>query len=70
MSKPGQASSLLLALTGLVAGAADGRLPVGLAPNLVRLEPYPSGKEGWGVRPIAVGDTFRRLVGKVLLKHH
>ena len=35
---------------------------------MVRLEPYPSGKEGWGVRPIAVGDTFRRLVGKVLLK--
>ena len=68
MSKPGQASSLLLALVTLVTGALEGKFPLQLAPiwcasNLILL----AQKDG-GVRPIAVGDTFRRLVGKVLLK--
>ena len=30
-------------------------------------KPDPSQKDGWGVRPVAVGETLRRIVGKALL---
>ena len=70
MSRPGQASSLLLALTTLVTAAVEGLLPLGLAPlffwcasNLI-----PLSKKDGGMRPIAVGDTIHRLIGKVLLR--
>ena len=51
MSKPGQASSLLLALTGLVAGAAEGRLPVGLAPIWCASNLIPLAKKDGGSAP-------------------
>ena len=68
MRKPGQASSLLQAITSLVTKAVEGLFPLGLAPLWCASNLIPLAKKDVGVRPIAVGDTFRRLMGKVLLK--
>ena len=68
LSKPGQASSLLLAIVALVSGAVEGKFPLGLAPVWCASNLIPLAKKDGGVRPIAVGDTFRRLAGKVLLR--
>ena len=68
LSKPGQASSLLLAIVALVAGAVEGKFPLGLALVWCASNLIPLSKKDGGVRPIAVGDTFRRLAGKVLLR--
>ena len=33
----------------------------------LRGQPHPAAENGRGVRPVEVGETIRRLVGKVLL---
>ena len=46
----------------------NGRLPAALKDHLCSSSLIPLAKKDGGIRPIAVGDTLRRLVGKVLLR--
>ena len=46
---------------------ADGRVPISLAPFFASARLFGLGKAGGGIRPIAVGETPRRVVGKALL---
>ena len=60
-------SKVVMALAALVAILAHGKLPNDLAPLLGGANLIPLRKPDGGVRPIAVGETIRRLVGKVLM---
>ena len=60
-------SSLVSALGAFVAECAHGLLPQDLAPYLGAATLIPLRKPDGGVRPIAIGETLRRLVGKALL---
>ena len=67
--KQGPEGSLAQALVALCQAAAAGSLPPALAPWLGCSTVVPLAKKGGGTRPIAVGDTIRRVVGKTLLQH-
>jgi len=60
-------AGLLEALLTLVMTVSSGRLHSRAAPYLCAARLIPLRKKGGGVRPIAVGDTLRRLVAKWLL---
>jgi hypothetical protein len=66
--RPGSAGSLLPPLTAFVRRAAAGLLPAPMAPWLCAAKTIPLRKKDGGIRPIAVGDTLRRTIGKVLLR--
>jgi len=67
LRKNGTAGNLMMGLTSFVRVAIEGGLPLALQPILCASTLVPLRKKDGGVRPIAVGDTTRRLVGKVLL---
>jgi hypothetical protein len=50
--------------------AANGSLPRSLGPLLASARLLPFQKKTGGIRPVAVGDVFRRLIGKAILKIH
>ena len=54
--------------TALVQLFASGTVPMELAPFLAGVSLAALPKKDGGIRPIAVGDTWRRLVGKCLCK--
>jgi hypothetical protein len=60
---------LLSALDGFCTMCLSGGLPLPMAPYFVgaRLIPLKKGDGGSDVRPIAVGEILRRLVGKVAM---
>ena len=49
---------------------AWGRLPPACLAALAGARLIPLGKKGGGVRPIAVGETLRRLAGKLLIARY
>ena len=57
----------LVALKSFVSDFARGLFPVEIAPFYGGARLIPLAKKDGGVRPMAVGEVFRRLVGKVLL---
>ena len=65
--RPGRGTPLLQALARLSRLWIMGALPQDHAPAWCGATLVPLAKKDGGVRPIAVGDTCRRLVGKVLL---
>lgn len=65
--KPGRGEGLIAALARLSRLWLDGNLPREHAPTWCGANLIPLVKKDNGVRPVAVGDTIRRLVGKVLL---
>ena len=67
LKRAGSSASLKAGLGSFVSAAADGRLPLQLAEPLCAGNLIPINKKDGGIRPIAVGDTIRRVVGKVLL---
>jgi len=60
-------AGLLEALLTMVTTTSSGRLHPRAAPHLCAARLIPLRKKDGGVRPIAVGDTLRRLVAKWLL---
>ena len=60
-------SKIVVELAALVALAAHGKFPAELAPTFGAATLVPLRKPDGGVRPIAIGETFRRLVGKSLM---
>ena len=60
-------SKLAVELAALVALAAHGLFPAELAPLFGAASLIPLKKPDGGVRPIAIGETLRRLVGKALM---
>ena len=66
----GPSSELLESLTLLTSMAANGQLPACLSALFAAARLLPFRKKSGGIRPIAVGDVFRRLIGKSLLKLH
>ena len=64
----GPADLLEEGLENFVGACATGDFPTALAPYLSAARLIPLSKKGGGVRPIAVGEVFRRLVGKVLIR--
>ena len=55
-------------LSRLVKAAVTGSLPLDVAPSLMAGNLLPFAKPAGGVRPIAVGETLRRLISKVLVQ--
>ena len=68
LKRTGSANVLLLGLSAFVQKASDGMLPSAIREHLCSANLIPLRKKDGGIRPIAVGETFRRLVGKVLLR--
>jgi hypothetical protein len=68
LSKAGVGTELCEALGGWCDVAIEGRLPVGCRDLVCGANLIPLNKKDGGIRPIAVGDTLRRVVGKVLLR--
>jgi hypothetical protein len=66
--RPGSALALRAGLAAFVHTAIDGKLPGALKEHLCASTLIPLAKKDGGIRPIAVGDTLRRLIGKVLLR--
>ena len=50
--------------------AANGSLPAPIATLLCASRLLPFSKKAGGIRPIAVGEVLRRLIGKLLLMNH
>ena len=67
LKKGPHTSALLQGLARFTSLAAHGRLNADLAPFLGAANLIPLKKPDGGVRPVAVGETIRRLVGKALL---
>ena len=67
LRKAGSASCLMAGMAPFVRAAVAGLLPEALQPLLCGSSLIPLNKKDGGVRPIAVGDTLRRLIGKVTL---
>ena len=61
---------LINALQKFVDLAISGQLPLYLSPFLAGASLIPLEKQRGGVRPIAVGDSWRRLVAKVLVRRY
>ncbi len=68
LAKEGRNGSLHIALQTAVEKGCAGELPKELAPLLCAATLIPLKKPCGGVRPIAVGETLRRLIGKALLR--
>jgi hypothetical protein len=68
LKRPGCAVSLRAGLGSFTQAEADGRLSEPFQDLLCASTLIPLSKKDGGIRPIAVGDTLRRLVGKVLLR--
>ena len=69
-SPAGDGEFLLQVLTEFVTQASNGALPEELAPLLLVARLLPFKKKGdaeVGVRPVAVGETIRRLIAKTVL---
>ena len=66
--RPGPAALLVPALAALTRALLQGDFPEAAAPYLCASLLIPLRKKDGGVRPIAIGDTIRRLAGKVLLR--
>ena len=64
----GASQAFWAGLSAFVKAAVRGALPAVLAPILCASNLIPLKKKDGGIRPIAVGDTLRRVVGKVLLR--
>ena len=60
-------SKVVVELAALVALSAHGKFPAELAPTFGAATLVPLKKPDGGVRPIAIGETLRRLVGKSLM---
>ena len=60
-------SKVVVELAALVAVAAHGLLPPEVAPLFGSANLIPLKKPDGGVRPIAIGETLRRLIGKALM---
>ena len=69
VKREGTDSELEAAITQMAKKAAYGYLPLGLAPVLCASSLIPLNKKDEGIRPIAVGDTLRRTIGKILLNN-
>ena len=65
--RPGRGAGLVSALSNLARLWIEGKLPPDHAPAWCGATLIPLMKKDNGVRPVAIGDTLRRLVGKVLL---
>ena len=61
-------SSTLACIADLVATMLQGRIPADLGPLLASASSVGIPKPSGGIRPIPVGLTLRRLVGKVALQ--
>ena len=61
--------SFLAPLAVVCSLLANGQAPGKAAPWIASAPIYPLKKKGGGIRPIAVGEVIRRLVGKLLLAH-
>ena len=68
LKRAGSISALKVGLRKFVQAAISGHLPRALHPVLCAANLIPLNKKDGGIRPIAIGDTLRRLVGKVLLR--
>ena len=64
----GPSLDLLESISHLASLAANGQLPTSLSPLLAAARLLPFRKKTGGIRPVAVGDVFRRLIGKSVLK--
>ena len=67
LRRPGSCSALQGGLGAFIEAACGGKLPRQLAESLCASNLIAINKKDGGVRPIAFGDTLRRLAGKVLL---
>ena len=65
---PAAGDALLAALRTWVAAAVDGVLPAEAVPYLCAARLIPLRKKDGGVRPIAVGETLRRVVAKWVMR--
>ena len=65
--RPGRGAPLVAALARLAHMWAHGMIPEGMGPALCGADLTPLRKKDGGVRPIAVGEILRRLVGKAIL---
>ena len=63
-SAPGRRNSAVQELTRLVTVMAGGAVPEEVAPFLCGARLHAAAKKSGGIRPIAVGNLLRRLVGK------
>ena len=61
---------MLQSLANLCSSFAWGRLPEDACVLLASARLIPLGKKDGGVRPIAVGETIRRLAGKILVSRY
>ena len=66
--KAGSTIVLRQGLAQFVKVAATGKLHPNIQPTLCSSTLIPLRKKDGGIRPIAIGDTIRRIVGKVLLR--
>ena len=65
--RPGRGTPLVQALASLAQAWVNGTLPLEHAPFFTGANLTPLRKKDGGVRPVAVGEVLRRLVGKALL---
>jgi len=65
--RPGRGATLVAALARLTHMWVNGSIPPDLAPTLCGANLTPLRKKDNAVRPVAVGEVIRRLVGKALL---
>ena len=68
LKRAGATAALRVGLGKFVLKACKGNLPLAIQTYLCSSTLVPLKKKDGGIRPIAVGDTIRRLVGKVLLR--
>ena len=61
-------SQLLECLADFLSFLGRGDCPYDLAPYLISASLIPLAKKAGGVRPIAVGEVYRKLVGKCMCK--
>ena len=67
LRRPGRSGALIKSLVALCRLWVEGKVPQTHAASWCAATLAALRKKDGGVRPIAVGDTFRRLVGKALL---
>ena len=60
-------NSFTTALGKICSSLAAGNAPTNIAPWLAGAPIFPLKKKHGGIRPIAVGEVIRRLVGKLIL---
>ena len=67
LRRPGSCAALQSGLGAFVEAGVRGNLPRAMATYMCSNNLIAIGKKDGGIRPIAVGDTLRRVVGKALL---